>query len=149
MDARTHSLAMPSRARHRASVISGVAVARSQLKTRSPRSNTAHALLREVLGSRQRHDEKTTHVHMGEFDTDGERRRVWCHGESVRKLIEARRALPLESVCTEKWDSKVDQWREVKATAVDMAMCAQLVDSFECARKCAGCSASDGGGARM
>ena len=69
-------------------------------------------------------------MHTGEFETDGVRRRAWCHGESVRKWIEARRVLPLESVCVEKWDSKVDVWREVKATAADMAMCTRLIESF-------------------
>jgi len=127
---RTHTLAMPSHARHRAPVISSVAVSRPQLKARSPRSNNAHALLRVLLGSRERHDEKRTHVHTGEFETDGVRRRAWCHEESVRKWIQGRRALPLESVCVEKWDSKVDQWREVKATAADMDKCTQLIETF-------------------
>lgn len=116
--------------RHRAPVNSSVAVSRPQLKARSPRSNTAHALLRVLLGSRERHDEKRTHVHTGEFETDGVRRRVWCNEESVRKLIEARRALRPECVCVEKWDGNTDEWREVKATAADMAMCTQLIESF-------------------
>ena len=59
---------------------------------------------------------------------------MWCHGESVRKLIETRRALVPTPVCVEAWDREAGAWREVKATAADMATCGRWIEEFVLSR---------------